>query len=597
MRNYIQNFISKNGNVIAEIACGHNGSEKNFKKIIKYVKKTGCKIIKSQIFLTEERSTPNHSEWEIFKKLTLSERSWINIVKEAKKNKLIFFADIFGEQGLKIAKRAKVDGFKIHSENLLDYNFIEKVTKLNKPTLIGVGGSYKSELIDLVDFLHQKNLTNKIILMPGIQNFPTSFDSHSLHEIKDLISKYGLKYKIHIGCADHLDGDKIEAMEFPLLAMSAGASILEKHFTINRQLRWEDYESALDYKNFKKFIKKISNYSKLLIGKNYFSKDEINYRNKFKKIAIFKNNFKKHHRIKASDIEYIKVDKNINSLSSIKIIDQITKKNVIKGQAVSCETINQKVGAIIVVRNSSKRLKSKALKKILGKESISCLIERIKKCKLVDQIILATTKEKKDDIFIKIANKYKIKIFRGDKLNVSKRFLDAAQKFKIDHIVRITGDDILRDNIMIDNAIKSHLKKSAQVTITTNMPYGTQTEIFALNVIKLVVKKANVPENTEYLEWFLQNTKNFSVNYVSSDYSFDKKVRLTLDYKEDFELFKYIFAYFKKNKDFNLIDVLKLFKKQPKLTNINSFKKTKFKTFINQHGLICSDQIDTTLNI
>ena len=54
MSNYIQNFVNKNGNVIAEIACGHNGSEKNFKKIIKYVK-TGCKIIKSQIFLPREQ--------------------------------------------------------------------------------------------------------------------------------------------------------------------------------------------------------------------------------------------------------------------------------------------------------------------------------------------------------------------------------------------------------------------------------------------------------------------------------------------------------------------------------------------------------------
>ena len=121
MSSYIQNFVNKNGNVIAEIACGHNGSEKNFKKIIKYVKKTGCKIIKSQIFLTEERTAPNHSEWEIFKKLTLSEKIWINLVKEAKKKKLIFFADVFGDKGLKIAIKAKVDGFKIHSENLLDY--------------------------------------------------------------------------------------------------------------------------------------------------------------------------------------------------------------------------------------------------------------------------------------------------------------------------------------------------------------------------------------------------------------------------------------------------------------------------------------------
>ena len=127
---------------------------------------------------------------------------------------------------------------------------------------------------------------------------------------------------------------------------------------------------------------------------------------------------------------------------------------------------------------------------------------------------------------------------------------------------------------MIDSAITSHLKKNADVSITSNMPYGTQTEIFTINTIKLILEHVHVPSNTEYLEWYLQNTRNFRVNFVKSDYVFNKNLRLTLDYAEDFTFFKKIFKYFKNNK-FNLIDVIKLTNKNPKLLKINSEKKNK----------------------
>ena len=195
-----------------------------------------------------------------------------------------------------------------------------------------------------------------------------------------------------------------------------------------------------------------------------------------------------------------------------------------KGELLTNQMFYQKVGAIIVVRNSSKRFPNKALKEILGKKTIVHLIERIKRCKNINEIILATTKKRIDNIFSKIARENNIKIFRGDELNVSKRFLDAAIKYKLDHIVRITGDDILRDEIMIDKAIKDHLKSSSDVTITTNMPYGTQSEIFTLETIKIIMKNANATENTEYLEWYLQNTRYFNTNYIKSNYSFNKKI-------------------------------------------------------------------------
>ena len=132
----LKNLIKKSGLVIAEIACGHNGSIDNFIKIIDELKKTNCRIIKSQIFITSERTSQDHSEWSIFKKLTLSPEQWFQIVKYAKKRGFFFFSDIFGPAGLNIAKNAGIDGYKIHTETLSDYSFIEKVLKTINDNLI-----------------------------------------------------------------------------------------------------------------------------------------------------------------------------------------------------------------------------------------------------------------------------------------------------------------------------------------------------------------------------------------------------------------------------------------------------------------------------
>jgi N,N'-diacetyllegionaminate synthase len=592
----LKNLIKKSGLVIAEIACGHNGSIDNFIKIIDELKKTNCRIIKSQIFITSERTSQDHSEWSIFKKLTLSPEQWFQIVKYAKKRGFFFFSDIFGSAGLNIAKNAGIDGYKIHTETLSDYSFIEKVLKTKKITLVGVGGSYRSEIFNFLNFFKKKNLTRNIVLMPGIQNFPTKLKSHSLYEIKDLVIKYKKRFDVSVGCADHISGNLVEAIEYPMLALASGAEIIEKHFTIDRKLQWEDYESALDFRKFSLFVNKIDKYFELLEPKNDLTDDEIVYRNRFKKIPIFNKNLNKNYQIKTKDISYIKSDKEKDTISIDLLKNKITKNKVFKNDQVRLSSLKQKIAAIIVVRNNSTRLKNKALKKINGEYTIVLLIKRIQRCKNIDQIILATTKDKSDDIFVRIAEKLKIKIFRGDADNVAKRFYKAAKKFRIDQIVRITGDDILRDEKMIDKAIISHLHRSSDVTITTNMPYGTQTEIFSIKTIKLILENVLVPPNTEYLEWFLQNTKNFKVNLVKSDYVFNNKIRLTLDYNEDFVFFKKIFSHFK-DKYFSLLDIINLINEKPFLLEINSHKTTKIKTFKNINNLLTSSAIDLRLNI
>ena len=120
------------------------------------------------------------------------------------------------------------------------------------------------------------------------------------------------------------------------------------------------------------------------------------------------------------------------------------------------------------------------------------------------------------------------------------------------------------------------------------MPYGTAKEVMNYKTIKIISQKSIVKENTEYLEWFLENSRNFKVNYIYSKYKFDKSTRLTLDFKEDLILFDRIFKHFNdKHAKFNLNQVLSLLNKYKSLIKINNFLTPKYK----------KKQINTELNI
>ena len=291
-------------------------------------------------------------------------------------------------------------------------------------------------------------------------------------------------------------------------------------------------------------------------------------------VNIFK---KKDEIINLKDLTYVKNSKKPQSLSAQQLVGRRLRRDLNKDSLVSLNDIRQKVGIIVVARVTSTRLPNKATCKILGKESLAVLLQRMKRVKNSDEIILATSKDKSDDILEEIANKEEVKFFRGSLDDVALRYYEAAKQYKLDQIVRITGDAILCDEVMLDKAIVSQISKGSDVTFIKNMPYGTAKEVFSFRTIEAVAKNAEKSENTEYLEWYLENSRNFKVNYIKSDYVFNKSIRLTLDYKEDLVLFNKIFDHFKNKIDqFTLKDVLFFLKKNPKIIKINNHLKPKF---------------------
>ena len=197
------------------------------------------------------------------------------------------------------------------------------------------------------------------------------------------------------------------------------------------------------------------------------------------------------------------------------------------------------IAVIITVRLNSSRLKKKALKKINNLISIQILIKRLKKLNNISNIILATSPHKNLYELQKICEKEKINFFIGSEKKVLKRIIQCATKFKIDSVIRVTGDDIFRDIVNLDQAILSHKKRNKDITVMKNIPYGLDSEIFNLDILKIIDKKHNKNCDTSYLSWFIDR-RVFSVNNFDCKYSNCKNIIVTLDYKIDLTIMRFI---------------------------------------------------------
>ncbi|KUO42694.1 MAG: hypothetical protein APU95_04465 [Hadesarchaea archaeon YNP_N21] len=225
----------------------------------------------------------------------------------------------------------------------------------------------------------------------------------------------------------------------------------------------------------------------------------------------------------------------------------------------------------------STRLPKKMMIDIMGKPLIWHVFNRVKRAKLIDEIVIATTTDKEDDIIEKWARENGLKCHRGSTEDVLDRFYQAAKKYKADIIVRITPDDPLKDPVVIDKIIKHYLDNEGKIdyvsnTIKPTYPEGLDVEVFSFDALERAWKEAKTKVDREHVTTYIwNNPSKFRLANVTHEGGDLSHMRWTVDYAEDVEFIREIYArLYRKNKIFLMEDVLNLLKKCPELTNINS---------------------------
>jgi spore coat polysaccharide biosynthesis protein SpsF (cytidylyltransferase family) len=201
-------------------------------------------------------------------------------------------------------------------------------------------------------------------------------------------------------------------------------------------------------------------------------------------------------------------------------------------------------------RTGSSRLPNKVLKEINGLSLLEIHIHRLQKVENVEQIIIATTENERDDEIITICNKTGVEFFRGSEDNVLERFWMTVKEINTDFIVRVTSDCPLIDPAIIDEMIlEMHSLDLDYIsnTLKETFPDGQDIEIFSKRALFQAYENATLKSHKEHVTLFLKENSNyqgvsgiFKVKSIERDLDLISDIRLTVDEKEDFEVIKFL---------------------------------------------------------
>lgn len=236
-----------------------------------------------------------------------------------------------------------------------------------------------------------------------------------------------------------------------------------------------------------------------------------------------------------------------------------------------------KVVCLVQARVGSTRLPGKILKEICGKTILHHEIDRLKKCKEIDEIVIATTDKEDDDKIVNEAKKLSVKYFRGSENDVLSRFYYAAKENNADIIVRVTSDCPCIDFEILDKMLiyfKDKYKEKQidylSNTINRTYPRGYDIEIFTFSALeKSYINAEKEYEREHVTPYIYDKTNNFlKLSFENKDdYS---EYRVTLDTIEDFIVIKNIFEnLYYKNPYFKLNDVVQYLNNNLHIVDIN----------------------------
>ena len=239
------------------------------------------------------------------------------------------------------------------------------------------------------------------------------------------------------------------------------------------------------------------------------------------------------------------------------------------------------VGIIVQTRTGSTRLPGKVMMKADDKLlMVDYVINQLKHSKLHDEIVIATTDLKQDDVIFDYVTNRNIPCFRGDEKNVLERHYQCAKKYAFSTIVRIPSDKPLIDPTIVDSVIEKFQSNSYDyisnfsVDVNDNdrfipsYPSGTEVEIFSFTALETAWKNATSEYDKEHVTPYIYNNREkFNIFTVKSERNLSQ-FRWALDYENDLKLIRVIISKIQK-RPILMNDILELFEEEPDLTKIN----------------------------
>ena len=230
------------------------------------------------------------------------------------------------------------------------------------------------------------------------------------------------------------------------------------------------------------------------------------------------------------------------------------------------------ITCIIQARMGSSRLPGKVMKKITDdKRVIDFVIEQLKTSKKIEKIVVAIPDEIEDDVTHQYLTSKNISTYRGSLNNVLDRYCQCANFNSSSIIIRITADCPLIDPEIVDKVITKFIENKFDYVANTHprtFPYGTETEVFSFNALKLAWEETDDDFDKEHVTpFFYKNTDKFKIGNVIQETN-QSNYRWTVDYEDDLKFVKNVVQKIQKNPILTH-DIVNLLEKNPEIVKIN----------------------------
>lgn len=335
-----RNISEKNNPyIIGEIGINHNGSISKAVKLIDLAKKARFDAVKFQTYKTnlllkentklakyQKIKIKSENMYTMLKKYELSFENFYFLKKYCDKKKITFLSTPFDEESAIFLNSINIKAFKISSGDFDNLFLLEKIKKFKKPIILSTGMSSDDEIKSILKIFD--SYKNKLAILHCISDYPTPLADSQLYQIQNL-----KKIKnIQVGLSDHTQG-YIAAS----IATYLGASIIEKHITLNNNLRGPDHAASLHQNDFQTFVNTIHSVKKITLQKKRFlTKNEIANKKLARKSLFFVDNFNKNKKIKKTMLQVLRPKKNgLSPLEYKKILNKKLMKDVKRNEQVN----------------------------------------------------------------------------------------------------------------------------------------------------------------------------------------------------------------------------------------------------------------------
>lgn len=335
--------------IIAEAGVNHNGKLPLALELIDIAYKSNADAIKFQIFVTEKlvakntqkaqyqitNTNNNESQYDMLKKLELSYDDYTIIKNRCDELHIEFISTPFDIESVDFLNKLGVDRFKIASGDLTNYQLLKHVALTKKPVILSTGMSDINEVNDALNYI-KKYTSADIAVLHCISSYPTITNECNLLSIKTM-----MQFKLPIGLSDHTLG-----YEAAMISVALGATLLEKHFTINKMMDGPDHKASLDPEELTEYINKIRE-TEIMLGdgnKRCMASEE-NTKTLVRRSIAVNRDIRKGEVIKESDIICLRPNAGISSIHfeeiiGRKIITDLTKNAFIKWSDVDLDNLS-----------------------------------------------------------------------------------------------------------------------------------------------------------------------------------------------------------------------------------------------------------------